>query len=152
MQKIMSSIKTKNNSQKLSFKLIPYLFITVAIFAAFGSSGGRWVWLTQKSMEAMRWGQCRPRNSMRWGQCRPCWIVIVSVCLRQAAELSALMRTNVIKKFKKSLVIIILCMKPSMIKLFILQVRSRQKKTNLIPSLRHLKEDGLRTSKLTSWI
>ncbi len=41
--KIMSGIKTKNKTQKLSFKLAPYLFIAVAIFTAFGSNGGTWV-------------------------------------------------------------------------------------------------------------
>ena len=41
--KIMSGIKTKNNTQKLSFKLAPYLFIAVAIFTAFGTNGGTWV-------------------------------------------------------------------------------------------------------------
>jgi len=39
----MTSIKTKNKTQKLSFKLAPYLFIAVAIFTAFGSSNGTWV-------------------------------------------------------------------------------------------------------------
>ena len=39
----MSSIKSKNKTQKLSFKLAPYLFIAVAIFTAFGSNGGTWV-------------------------------------------------------------------------------------------------------------
>ena len=41
--KILSGIKTKNNTQKLSFKLAPYLFIAVAIFTAFGTNGGTWV-------------------------------------------------------------------------------------------------------------
>ena len=41
--KIMSGIKTKNKTQKLSFKLAPYLFIAVAIFTAFGTNGGTWV-------------------------------------------------------------------------------------------------------------
>ena len=39
----MSNIKTKNKTQKLSFKLVPYLFITVTIFTAFGSNSGTWV-------------------------------------------------------------------------------------------------------------
>ena len=39
----MSGIKTKNKTQKLSFKLAPYFFIAVAIFTAFSSSGGTWV-------------------------------------------------------------------------------------------------------------
>ena len=39
----MSSIKTKNKTQKLSFKLAPYLFIALAIFTAFGSNNGTWV-------------------------------------------------------------------------------------------------------------
>ena len=39
----MTSIKSKNKTQKLSFKLAPYLFIAVAIFTAFGSNGGTWV-------------------------------------------------------------------------------------------------------------
>ena len=42
-RKIMSGIKTKNKTQKISFKLAPYLFIAVAIFTAFGSNGGTWV-------------------------------------------------------------------------------------------------------------
>ena len=42
-QKMMSGIKTKNKTQKLSFKLAPYLFIAVAIFTAFGTNGGTWV-------------------------------------------------------------------------------------------------------------
>tara|TARA_Y100001968_G_C19073066_1_gene579336 strand:+ start:293 stop:439 length:147 start_codon:yes stop_codon:yes gene_type:complete len=37
---IMSTIKAKNKTQKLSFKVAPYLFIAVAIFTAFGSNGG----------------------------------------------------------------------------------------------------------------
>ena len=41
--KIMSEIKAKNKTQKLSFKLAPYLFIAVAIFTAFGTNGGTWV-------------------------------------------------------------------------------------------------------------
>ena len=39
----MTDIKTKNKSQKLSFKLAPYLFIAVSIFTAFGSDNGTWV-------------------------------------------------------------------------------------------------------------
>ena len=39
----MTNIKTKNNSQKLSFKVAHYLFIAIAIFTAFGSNGGTWV-------------------------------------------------------------------------------------------------------------
>ena len=39
----MASIKTKNKTQKLSFKLAPYLFIAVAIFTAFSSNNGTWV-------------------------------------------------------------------------------------------------------------
>jgi hypothetical protein len=39
----MTSIKSKNKTQKLSFKLAPYLFIAVAIFTAFGSTNGTWV-------------------------------------------------------------------------------------------------------------
>tara|TARA_Y100000991_G_C21647766_1_gene211034 strand:- start:136 stop:255 length:120 start_codon:yes stop_codon:yes gene_type:complete len=39
----MSSIKTKNKTQKLSFKIAPYLFIAVAIFTAFGNNNGTWV-------------------------------------------------------------------------------------------------------------
>ena len=38
----MSSIKT-NKTQKISFKLAPYLFIAVTIFTALGSNGGTWV-------------------------------------------------------------------------------------------------------------
>ena len=34
---------TNNKTQKLSFKLAPYLFIAVAIFTAFGSNNGTWV-------------------------------------------------------------------------------------------------------------
>ena len=41
--KVMSGIKTKNNTQKLSFKLAPYLFMAVAIFTAFGTQAGTWV-------------------------------------------------------------------------------------------------------------
>ena len=43
IKKIMSGIKTKNKTQKLSFKLAPYFFIAVAIFTAFGTNGGTWV-------------------------------------------------------------------------------------------------------------
>ena len=43
IKKIMSGIKTKNKTQKLSFKIAPYLFIAVAIFTAFGTNGGTWV-------------------------------------------------------------------------------------------------------------
>ena len=39
----MTNIKTVNKTQKLSFKLAPYLFIAVTIFTAFGSSNGTWV-------------------------------------------------------------------------------------------------------------
>tara|TARA_Y100000991_G_C21794940_1_gene272868 strand:- start:279 stop:398 length:120 start_codon:yes stop_codon:yes gene_type:complete len=39
----MTSTKTKNKTQKLSFKLAPYLFIAAAIFTAFGTNGGTWV-------------------------------------------------------------------------------------------------------------
>ena len=42
----MSTIKSKNKTQNLSFKLAPYLFIAVAIFTAFGSTNGTWVWKT----------------------------------------------------------------------------------------------------------
>tara|TARA_Y100000994_G_C15411366_1_gene326005 strand:- start:75 stop:182 length:108 start_codon:yes stop_codon:yes gene_type:complete len=35
----MTNIKT----QKISFKLAPYLFIAIAIFTAFGSNTGTWV-------------------------------------------------------------------------------------------------------------
>ena len=34
---------TSSKSQRLSFKLAPYLFIAVAIFTAFGSNSGTWV-------------------------------------------------------------------------------------------------------------
>ena len=40
---MMSGIKTKNKTQKLSFKIAPYLFMTVAILTAFGSNNGTWV-------------------------------------------------------------------------------------------------------------
>tara|TARA_Y200000002_G_scaffold194707_1_gene160869 strand:+ start:180 stop:314 length:135 start_codon:yes stop_codon:yes gene_type:complete len=43
INKSMSGIKTKNKTEKLSFKLAPYLFIAVAIFTAFSSNGGTWV-------------------------------------------------------------------------------------------------------------
>ena len=33
----------KSETQKLSFKLAPYLFIAVAIFTAFGTDSGTWV-------------------------------------------------------------------------------------------------------------
>ena len=33
----------KSKSQKLSFKLAPYLFIAVTILTAFGSNNGTWV-------------------------------------------------------------------------------------------------------------
>ena len=39
----MTTIKSKNKTQNLSFKLAPYLFIAVAIFTAFGSTNGTWV-------------------------------------------------------------------------------------------------------------
>jgi len=39
----MTSFKAKNKTQKLSFKLAPYLFIAIAIFTAFGSNQGTWV-------------------------------------------------------------------------------------------------------------
>ncbi len=39
---IMTSIETKSKTQKLSFKLAPYLFIAIAIFTAFSSSNGTW--------------------------------------------------------------------------------------------------------------
>ena len=38
----MTNIKTKYKTQKISFKLAPYLFIAVAIFTAF-SSNNAWV-------------------------------------------------------------------------------------------------------------
>ena len=41
--KIMSGIQTKNKTQKLSFKLAPYLFIAVSIFTTIGTNGGTWV-------------------------------------------------------------------------------------------------------------
>ena len=41
--KVMSGIKTKNKTQKLSFELAPYFFIAVAIFTALGSNSGTWV-------------------------------------------------------------------------------------------------------------
>ena len=41
--KKMTTIKSKNKTQNLSFKLAPYLFIAVAIFTAFGSTNGTWV-------------------------------------------------------------------------------------------------------------
>ena len=34
---------SKSQAKKLSFKFVPYLFITVAIFTAFGSNTGTWV-------------------------------------------------------------------------------------------------------------
>ena len=39
----MTDIKTKNKTQKLSFKLAPYFFIVVSIFTAIGPSNGTWV-------------------------------------------------------------------------------------------------------------
>ena len=39
----MTNIKSKSKTQKLSFKLAPYLFIAVTIFTAFGSTNGTWV-------------------------------------------------------------------------------------------------------------
>ena len=39
----MISLKSKNKTQKLSFKLAPYLFIAIAIFTAFSSKSGTWV-------------------------------------------------------------------------------------------------------------
>ena len=39
----MSTINIKNKTQKLSFKLAPYFFITVVIFTALGLKGGTWV-------------------------------------------------------------------------------------------------------------
>ena len=39
----MANVKTKNETQKLSFQLAPYLFIVVAILTAFSSNGGKWV-------------------------------------------------------------------------------------------------------------
>ena len=39
----MFSVKIKNKTQNLSFKLAPYFFIAVAIFTAFGSNNGAWV-------------------------------------------------------------------------------------------------------------
>ena len=39
----MTNIKTKNKTQKLSFKLAPYFFIAITMFTAFGSSNGTWV-------------------------------------------------------------------------------------------------------------
>ena len=39
----MTNIKTANKTQKLTFKLAPYLFIAMAIFTAFGSTNGTWV-------------------------------------------------------------------------------------------------------------
>ena len=47
----MSGNKTKNKTQKLSFKLAPYLFIAVAIFTALGSNTGTWVWTTLKLVD-----------------------------------------------------------------------------------------------------
>tara|TARA_Y200000002_G_C22250248_1_gene483459 strand:+ start:166 stop:318 length:153 start_codon:yes stop_codon:yes gene_type:complete len=43
INKAMSGIKTKNKTQKLSFKLAPYLFIAITIFTALGTNGGTWV-------------------------------------------------------------------------------------------------------------
>ena len=42
----MSNIKIKNKTQKLTFKLAPYLFMVVAIYTAFGSGNGSWIWIT----------------------------------------------------------------------------------------------------------
>ena len=53
----MKSIKAKNRTQKISYKLAPYLFITVAILTAFGSSHGTWVWMTRLSMVWINIGQ-----------------------------------------------------------------------------------------------
>ena len=39
----MKTLKSKNTTQKLSFKLAPYLFIAVAIFTAISSNSETWV-------------------------------------------------------------------------------------------------------------
>ena len=41
--KKVTSTSSNNKTQKLSFKLAPYLFIAVAIFTAFSSNNGTWV-------------------------------------------------------------------------------------------------------------
>ena len=41
--KFMTGVKSKNKTQKISFKLAPYLFIAISIFTAFGSNNGTWV-------------------------------------------------------------------------------------------------------------
>ena len=53
----MKSIKVKNKAQKISYKLAPYLFITVAILTAFGSSHGTWVWMISLSKVWINIGQ-----------------------------------------------------------------------------------------------
>ena len=40
---IMTNFKSKNKTQKLSLKLVPYIFFAVAIFTTFGFGNGTWV-------------------------------------------------------------------------------------------------------------
>ena len=49
---IMTDIKIKSKTQKLTLKLVPYLFIAVTIFTAFGSNSGLWVWMITKRLMA----------------------------------------------------------------------------------------------------
>ncbi len=39
----MKTVKSKNKTQKLSFKIASYFFIAIAILTAFGSNSGTWV-------------------------------------------------------------------------------------------------------------
>ena len=41
----MTTVKSKNKSQKLPYKLASYLFIAVTIFTAFSSYSNSWIWI-----------------------------------------------------------------------------------------------------------
>ncbi len=40
----------KTQTKKLSFKLVPYLFIAVTILTTFGSNSGTWSWMNSNLM------------------------------------------------------------------------------------------------------
>ena len=41
---------SKTQAKKLSFKVVPYLFIAVTILTTFGSNSGTWAWMNSNSM------------------------------------------------------------------------------------------------------
>ena len=46
----------KTQAKKLSLKFVPYLFLAVTIFTAFGFNSGTWAWMSLSLMVWKRFG------------------------------------------------------------------------------------------------